>query len=354
MIAASLLREASARLLVVGADGAMSVLARGALASLFSPGDLVVANSAATLPASLSGVHRATGQAIELRLAAWVKLGDPTCFVAVAFGAGDHCIRTEDRAPPPPLAAEDRLALGRLEAEAERRLDHPRLLRLRFLGDRAAIFNGLAHSGKPVQYAHVAEPLKLGDVWTAVAADPIAFEPPSAGFALGWRTLGTWRRRGVRFATISLAAGLSSTGDPVLDARLPFDEAFHVPERTAAAIAKTKREGGRIVAIGTTVVRALEAAAHLGGGVAAGYGIARGRIGKGSKLAVVDSLLTGTHEPGESHFELLRAFADDLVLALMSEALDRRRFRRHEFGDSVLVERAQATEVARICEFGRI
>ena len=121
-------------------------------------------------------------------------------------------------------------------------------------------------------------------------------------------------------------------------------ESFHVPEQTAAAITKTKHERRRIVAVGTTVVRALEAASHAGGGVAAGHGVARGRISKGSKLAVADFLLTGVHEPGDSHFELLRAFADDLVLARMSERLNECRFQGHDFGDSVLLERSTATE----------
>ena len=339
MIAASLPGERNAKLLAVGADGAMRVLARSALASSFAPGDLVVANDAATLPASLFGIHCASGRPIEARLAAWVSPRDPTRFDAIAFGAGDHRVRTEDRAPPPPLAAGDRLVLGALEAVIEGLPHPPRLFRLRFLGDRATILSGLARSGRPVQYAHVAEHLSLNDVWTAVAADPIAFEPPSAGFALDWRTLSIWRRRCVRFATISLAAGLSSTGSPELDARLPLDEPFRVPEDTAQAIADTKRKGGRIVAIGTTVVRALEAAADADDLPRAGDGVARGRIGRGAKLVVVDSVLTGVHEPHESHFELLRAFADDSTLKRMSETLKNCRFRGHEFGDSVLVER---------------
>ncbi len=99
-------------------------------------------------------------------------------------------------------------------------------------------------------------------MWTSIAANPVAFEAPSAGFALDWRTLQAWRERGVGFATLTHAAGISSTGDPVLDLQLPFDEPYRIPAGTAAAIAKAKTEGGRIIAIGTTVVRALEAAAN--------------------------------------------------------------------------------------------
>jgi S-adenosylmethionine:tRNA ribosyltransferase-isomerase len=196
----------------------------------------------------------------------------------------------------------------------ERLLGHPRLLTLRFLGDRKAILAGLARHGRPIQYAHVPKPLALWDVWTRIAADPIAFEPPSAGFALDWRTLAAWRQRGIGLAMLTHAAGISSTGDPTLDLRLPFDEPYRIPDRTAAAIEHAKSEGGRIVAVGTTVVRALESAAIADGSVRAGDAVASGRIVRGTRLRVVDAILTGVHQPGESHFELLRAFAEGAVL----------------------------------------
>lgn len=101
----------------------------------------------------------------------------------------------------------------------------------------------------------------------------------------------------------------------------------------------TKEKGGRIVAVGTTVVRALEAAAKSDGSVAAGSGVARERLGRGTTLRVVDAILTGIHQPGESHFELLRAFADDRVLGTLSAEATKQGYRSHEFGDSVFVER---------------
>lgn len=221
----------------------------------------------------------------------------------------------------------------------ERTLDHPRLLLLRLLGNRASIFAGLARHGRPIQYAHVPDPLALWDVWTGIATVPVAFEPPSAGFALDWRTLDAWRRRGVGFATLTHAAGLSSTGDPALDARLPFDEPYRIPERTARLVAEAKREGRRVIAIGTTVVRALEAAAGGEGRVREGEGIARGRIGGQTRLTVVDAVLTGVHQPGESHFELLAAFADQRLLGRISAAFLAGGYRTHEFGDSMFLER---------------
>jgi Queuosine biosynthesis protein len=177
------------------------------------------------------------------------------------------------------------------------------------------------------------------DFSTGIAADPIAFEPPSAGFALDWHTLAAWRERGIGLATLTHAAGISSTGDWTLDLRLPFDEPYRIPERTAAAIKQAKSKGGRIIAIGTTVVRAIESAANSDGTVCAGDGVARGRIVRETPLRVIDAILTGVHQPGESHFELLRAFASDAVLDQTYTALVEHDYRTHEFGDSMLIER---------------
>ena len=334
-------RPPDARLLVVAADGSLHHMARARLAQCLDPGDLLVANDAATLPASLHGVHARTGTAVEVRLAGRRSLapGSVRDFTAIVFGAGDYHTRTEDRLPPPPLQPGDRLQLGPLAATVLRTLGHPRLVTLRFAGAPDAIWAGIASHGKPIQYAHVAEPLALWDVWTSVAALPAAFEPPSAGFALDWRMLSELAARGVGFATLTHAAGISSTGDPALDARLPFDEPYHLPDATVRAIAAARARGGRIVALGTTVTRALEHAARCGRGLRSGPGLATQRIGPGTPLRVVDAILTGVHEPGESHYELLRAFAADPVLERMSAALEQRGYRTHEFGDSVLLVR---------------
>ena len=220
-------------------------------------------------------------------------------------------------------------------------LDHPRLVRLAFDGSVEKIWAGLAWHGRPIQYSHVAEPLALWDVWIPIAGPPVAFEPPSAGFALDWNVLSLFERRGVQFATITHAAGISSTGDPELDARLPFDEPYSIPSSTALALRRARVRGGRVIAIGTTVVRALEHTAALDGSITGGAGLATQRIGRGTCLRVVDAILSGTHEAGSSHYELLGAFADEDVLRRMAAELNMRDYQTHEFGDSVFVERVR-------------
>ena len=331
-------RPDDARLLVVDACGTVREAPRTKLPDMLRPGDLLVANDAATLPASLRGVHRRTGEAIEVRLAGRKSLAvdDVREFTAIVFGAGDHRTRTEDRPAPPTLQAGDALVLGPLDARVLRTLDHPRLVAIAFDGPPGDVWRGIARHGRPIQYAHVQEPLALWDVWTRVAALPVAFEPPSAGFLLDWRMLGELKTRGIGFATLTHAAGISSTGDDVLDARLPLDEPYRLPRSTVEAIERTKARGGRVVALGTTVTRALEHAARTGP-LRAGDGVATQRIGRDTPLRVVDAIVSGTHEPGTSHYELLRAFVDDRVLQAASRVLDERGFRTHEFGDSVLL-----------------
>lgn len=332
-------RPADAQLLVVDAAGRFVHAPRSRLAAFLRPGDLVVANDAATLPASLRGMHVPSGREIEVRLAGRRSLAvdDVRAFTAVLFGEGDHRTPTEHRLSPPAVRAGDVLRLGPLAATVLRTLGHPRLVDLRFEGEVDAIWAGLARHGRPVQYAHLPEPLALWDVWTRIAALPVAFEPPSAGFVLDWALLAALRARGVGFATLTHAAGLSSTGDAALDARLPLDEPYHLPPATVDAIAAAHRQGGRVVALGTTVTRALEHAAARGA-LRAGAGVADQRLGPDTRLCVVDALLSGTHEPGTSHYELLRAFAPDAVLQRAADELEQRGYRTHEFGDSVLLE----------------
>jgi S-adenosylmethionine:tRNA ribosyltransferase-isomerase len=330
---------AQAKLLIADACGRLSHAPRHVI-DVLRPGDLVIANDAATLPASLQGEHLPSGRAIEVRLAGRRSLArdDVREFAAIVFGEGDFRIRTEDRPAPPVLEPGDRLRFGPLSAAVVKTLDHPRLIWLGFDGTPDTIWAGLARHGRPIQYAHVPVPLALWDVWTVIAGPPVAFEPPSAGFVLDWRTLSVMRRRRIEFATLTHAAGISSTGDETLDRRLPFDEPYDIPGTTALAIERARLEGRRIVAVGTTVVRALEHAALGDDRVHQGPGTANQRIGPSTRLRIVNAILSGVHEPGTSHHEMLRAFADDATLGRMQEEMVERDYRTHEFGDSVLIE----------------
>jgi len=348
-------RPPGAKLLAIDGDGALHHHARHELVDLLEAGDLLVANDAATLPASLHGEHVRTGREIEVRLAQRRTLDprDVHDFTVVVFGRGDFRTRTEDRELPPPLRIGDALALGPLRARVERIVMAPRLAAIRFAGTAAGIWAGLARHGRPIQYAHLDDALALWDVWTPIAAVPAAFEPPSAGFALDWRSLERLRARGVSFATLTHAAGISSTGDAALDACLPFDEPYRIPASTAEAIGTARARGGRIVAVGTTVVRALESAALGDGRVRPGPGLATQRIGPRTRLRVADAVLTGTHEPGTSHFELLRAFAADAILRRATRELDLRGYRTHEFGDFVFLQKECALAHFRMKGFSR-
>lgn len=334
-------RPLTARLLHIDGHGNVRHLARSRLIELLRPGDVVVANDAATLPASLPGTHVPTGRVIEVRLAGKPSLAarDRYRFIAVVFGAGDHRTRTEDRPHPPALDPGDELQLGQLRARVERLLDHPRFIQLHFDATPEELWRGLAAHGRPIQYAHMREPLALWDVWTSIAGAPVAYEPPSAGFALDWQMLTELGRRNIELVTLTHAAGISSTGDPELDRRLPLDESYRIPVATEQAIASASCEGRRIVAIGTTVVRALEDSAATYGSVAAGSGMAKLRLGADTRLRVVDAILSGTHEAGTSHYDLLGAFADTDVLRRADAVLNGAGYLTHEFGDSVLIER---------------
>ncbi len=343
MIAADLAvqRPADAKLLVVSEQRQLIHVPRTAFVEFLRPNDLIIANDAATLPASLTGIHEQTGKSIEVRLAGRHSLDpmDVKRFRAIVFGDGDFHLRTEDRPLPPPLQIGDTLVLGPLRATVEELLGHRRLVSLLFDGTADQIWAGLASHGRPIQYSHIQTSLELWDVWTRIAGPPVAFEPPSASFILDWHVLSDIREHHAAFATITHAAGISSTGDEDLDHLLPFDEPYHIPIATAEAVELTRFRGGRVIAVGTTVVRALEAAATEDGHLRIGDGVAKGKIGSETRLRVVDGLLSGTHEPGTSHYELLRAFLEDSTLERATSELIAHDYKTHEFGDSVLIHR---------------
>jgi S-adenosylmethionine:tRNA ribosyltransferase-isomerase len=230
-------RPRDAKLLIIDDSGRVVHGPRTSFIDYLERGDLLVANDAATLPASLTGIHEPTGSSVELRLAGADAMAPANVrgFRAILFGAGDYRTRTEDRPAPPRAAAGDRLLLGPLVAVIERALGHPRLLQVRFHGSPAEIWEGIARHGRPIQYTHMVPPLALWDVWTRIAGPPVAFEPPSAGFVLDWQLLGAVRRRGVAFATLTHAAG----------------RARHEPLRAAACVCRRSDTDSRRPRVGS-------------------------------------------------------------------------------------------------------
>jgi len=335
------------RLLVVDANGRVTHHAGADLPRFVRPGDLIVANDAATLPASLDATHVRTGKPVEVRLAGRRSLAPDavTGFTAVVFGAGDYRTPTEHRLTPPILAVGETLVVGPLRA-AIAAVHHPRLVDIRFHDSVGEIWAALARHGRPIQYSYIQEPLAVWDTWTSIASQPVAFEAPSAGFILDWTTVRALRARHASVASITHAAGLSSTGDADLDRLLPLDEPYVIPPTTAALINRTNQCGGRVLAIGTTVVRALEHAACGPGRVTSGAGVATGRIGAQTELLIVDGIVSGMHERGTSHYELLRAFQEDDALARMAAEAEKHEYRAHEFGDAVFMERCTRVDDA--------
>jgi S-adenosylmethionine:tRNA ribosyltransferase-isomerase len=301
------------------------------LPSLLRRGDLLVVNDAATLPASLFANSRFG--TIELRLCG--PAGERGTWPAVAFGDGDWRQRTEDRPAPPPLHKGDGVEFAQgLRAVVEGVSDRsPRLLELRFLCERDAFWRLLYAAGRPVQYSHLVGPLSLWHVQTPFAARPWAVEMPSASRGIGTRLLQALGESGIGVAAVTHAAGLSATGDPLLDAALPLPERYEVGEATRRAVDATRSRGGRVVAAGTSVVRALESSARDG----ASAGSTDLRIAPDTELRVVDGLLTGIHEPGTSHFELTRAFASAPLLDAARQHAERSGYLGHEFGDYALL-----------------
>lgn len=321
------------RLVVIDAD-VPRLVPFDALPQLVRPGDLLVLNDAATLPASLRGAN-GDGALFELRLSGPI---DGSRLTGVLLGTGDHRTRTEHRPPPPLLAVGERVQIGGFAATviaaAGRRVE----LIATLAGDD--LWQAIYAQGAPVQYAHRPEQLPLYAVQTAYAARPWAAEMPSAGRPLTWDVLLGLRRAGAELATLTHAAGLSATGDDALDRALPWPERYELPRKTVAAIAAAKARGGRVIAVGTTVVRALEAAAQEDGALHAGSGVATLRLDATYVPKVADGLISGLHGPGESHFDLLQAFAprERLERALVLAAIHG--LSSHELGDACLILRA--------------
>ncbi|MFL5318765.1 MAG: S-adenosylmethionine:tRNA ribosyltransferase-isomerase [Myxococcaceae bacterium] len=324
-------REAARMLVVDTREKRIEESTAARLSTFLQSGDLLIVNDAASLPAAL---HTNDGT-LELRLLGAI---DNSRAEAIAFGPGDWRQRTEDRPAPRTLVAHEQLEFqGGLRAHIDEVFrDSPRHVLLHFEQRGAELFSAIYRAGKPVQYSYLEGPLALWDVQTAYAARPWSAEMPSAGASLSFGVLKSLRDRGVHLATLTHAAGLSSTGDAALDARLPLTERYEIPEETVRAISEAKKRGAQIIAVGTTVVRALEGSAEQHGELHAGAGSTNLHLGPGYSLKVVNALFTGVHDPTASHFALLAAFASQQLLKQVSAEAETRGFLGHEFGDVCL------------------
>jgi S-adenosylmethionine:tRNA ribosyltransferase-isomerase len=293
-------------------------------------GDLLVFNSSRTLPAALDACAAPGGPWVEVRLAehlpddSWLAL--LVCRGGEPFSCG--------------LRPGLRLIFGAgLTATVHERDRHiPRLWRLRFSRGGGELIDLLYRLGRPVRYEHVGRPWGLDYYQTVYARQPGSAEMPSAGRAFTWRLLFDLERQGIESAHVVLHTGLSSYLDDELDARHPAsEEEYLVGEVAAEQVNQARVSGRRVIAVGTTVVRALESAAAGGGGVRAGHGYTRLHVTADHALRAVDGLLTGLHEPEASHLDLLAAFLPaDTIQAAYEEAV-RRRYLWHEFGDLNLI-----------------
>jgi S-adenosylmethionine:tRNA ribosyltransferase-isomerase len=320
--------KTAVRLLVVK-GGVIDESSMARLPEHLRSGDLLVVNDAATLPASMRG-RDGKNNYVEIRLAAQL---DERVWRAVAFGAGDWRTPTEERPSPPRLAKGDEIVIAE-NFRARVRGDHQlseRLLELEFNLSGEELWRNLYRHSRPAQYSYMDGDLKLWSVQNVYSSRPWAVEMPSAGHALNWELLLKLIRKGVRIVPLTHGAGLSSTGDARIDMELPLAEKFEIPAATMEAVRQTRASKRRVIAVGTSVVRALESS-ELGLS-----GFTSLKLGPGYERKLVSGLLTGTHDVSESHYQLLRAFLPEDTLARVSRRLEERNYLTHEFGDLCLV-----------------
>src|SRR6266705_4739374 len=257
------IRRDQVRLLVIErATGRLEHTRFDKIDNYLHSGDLLVFNSSRTLPASLRGCECSAmhGPCMEVRLAerlsdgSWLALlvceqGDP-------FGCGLRA------------GMQIEFAEGLAATVLERDANIPRLWKLRFSISGTELIDLIYRLGKPIRYEYVSALWNLDYYQTVYATEPGSAEMPSAGRAFTWKLLLDLKRRGIDTAYIVLHAGLSSYMDDELDAQRPAsEEEYFVSGTTAKKISHARENRGRIVAVGTTVVRALESVANSDGRV---------------------------------------------------------------------------------------
>jgi S-adenosylmethionine:tRNA ribosyltransferase-isomerase len=309
--------------LLVGRPGRVEHAIFRDLPDLLAPGDLLVVNTSATLPAALDAVGPG-GRHLRVHLSTPVP----------GHGQADGLWTVELRVPagpgslPFPGARRGwRLALaggGRMRLLG----GGPRLWRAR-LELPVGLHEHLEAHGRPIRYSYAGADWPIDDYQTVFATEPGSAEMPSAARAFTADLVVELVVAGVEIAPIVLHTGVSSpeTGEP------PFPEWFRVPEPTARHVNAVHAGGGRVVAVGTTAVRALETAAAADGTVAASEGWTELVIDEHRGVHAVDGLLTGWHAPEATHIDLVRAVAGRDIVERCYAAATASRYLWHEFGD---------------------
>ena len=295
------------------------------LPDLLAPGDLVVVNTSGTLPARLDA-RRADGVVVPLH---WSTESDDGSWVVE--------LRRPDNTGPD-LRVEPRTVLDLPGGVRLTLLDgHPdparasRLWRARPAPAVDAATYLLRH-GRPIAYGYLRGSFPLADYQNVYATDAGSAEMASAGRPFTDRLLVRLMARGIPVVPLVLHTGVSS---PELH-EPPSPERFAVPDGTARLVNATRRAGSRVVAVGTTVTRALETVTGEDGVARAGEGWTDLVLGPDRPARAVTGLITGLHAPEASHLQLLEAVAGPALVAGAYAAAVDQHFLWHEFGDSML------------------
>jgi S-adenosylmethionine:tRNA ribosyltransferase-isomerase len=285
------------------------------LPSFLDEGDLLVVNDSATLPAALPA-QRVNGESLRLHVATMIDR---------------HLWMAEPRAEVL-LGEELRLPGGGSAAMiAPVRPELPRLWYAWFDLPQP-MYAYLTMHGAPIRYGYVTESFPLADYQTIFAREPGSSEMPSAARPFTPRVTQALRERGVEFAMITLHCGVSSFEAP----EIPSTERFAVSNEAAEAVNRARQEGRRVVAVGTTALRALESAVQ-NGKVVASSGWTSLVIDDQRPVQTADAILTGFHDVAATHQWILRAFLDRDARATAYREAAENGYRRHEFGDVHLI-----------------
>lgn len=303
--------------LMVSSDDGIAHHVFEELPGLLAPGDLLVVNRSATLPASLP----ADGPYGTFTLNLSTRYGDRLWLAEPRWSHAEP--------GPVPLGVGDRIRADGVDARVA--AWHPRLPRLAFVAFESAVESAMARAGVPIRYAYVPEPLPLAAYQTVFADVPGSAEMPSAARPFTPDTLAALDARGVGVARLTLHTGVSSLeveGDEIA----LYAEPFAVPAETVAAIEAAREAGGRVIAVGTTVVRALESAWD-GRRLRPASGFTRRVIRPGAYAGIADGLLTGLHDAGTSHLAMLAAVAGEQAVRDAYGSAIEHGYLWHEFGD---------------------